>query len=97
MNLQSIISDFEAYMRNHGGRYPEWYAGIASDPKGRLFNDHNVSESSDAWIYRDCGSATAARTVEDYFLRKGCDGGTGGGDNTTRYVYAYKKNGHTNP
>ena len=97
MNLQSIISDFEAYMRKHGGRFSDWYAGIASDPKARLFNGHSVSEKEDAWIYSDCGSEAGARDVEDYFLKKGCDGDTGGGDRSTRFAYLYKKNGHTNP
>jgi len=97
MTVESTILEIEAYIRKHGGRYSEWYAGIASDARGRLFNDHNVSENGDAWIYSDCGSATAARSVEENFLQKGCDGGTGGGDSTTKYVYAYKKNAHTNP
>lgn len=97
MSLQSIISEIAAYVDKHGGRYAEWYAGIAFDPRKRLFNDHNVNEKSDAWIYRDCGSETDARSVEEYFLKKGCDGNTGGGDRSTKYVYLYKENGHTNP
>ena len=54
--------------------YSQWYVGVATDPRARLFQDHNVNEQSDAWIYDNCGTDTAARSVEDYFLGKGCDG-----------------------
>lgn len=93
--VAEIIADIESYIRNNGGVYKGWYAGVASDPRTRLFNDHSVNEKGDAWIFRDCGTDTAARKVEDYFLAKGCDGDTGGGDRSTKYVYAYKANAHT--
>ena len=82
------IADIDAYIRNNGGVYSAWYCGVASDPRKRLFTDHNVDEKNGAWIYRDCGTDTVARRVEDHFLRKGCKGGPGGGDWTSRYVYA---------
>lgn len=92
-----IIQEIENYIHKYGGGYSRWYVGIASDSRDRLFNDHNVDESNDAWIIRDCGSEAAARKYEKYFLDRGCDGGTGGGDSATRYAYAYKKNAHTRP
>ncbi len=93
---QKVIQDVEAYIGQHGGRYREWYAGIATKPRDRLFNDHNINEKTDAWIFRDCGSESTARKVEKHFLGKGCDGGTGGGITPT-FFYAYKKKAHTNP
>ena len=83
------------YIVSWGGNYSEWYVGIASNPRDRLFSDHNVNENNDAWIYRDVGSSNAARQVETYFLDLGCQGGSGGGDYSTRYVYAYKIDSHT--
>lgn len=88
---QQIINDFENYIRQKGGGYSAWYCGVASDPKSRLFNDHNVDKNNGAWIHSgDAGNDQTARNVEDYFLKKGCKGGGGGGDGSTRYVYAYK-------
>ncbi len=92
-----IIREIDDHIRKCGGGYSLWYVGIASDPKDRLFNDHNVDEKNDAWIHRDCGSESAARRVEKHFLTKGCDGGAGGGDYSTKYAYAYKKKSHTRP
>lgn len=92
-----VVSEFESYMRQHDNSYAAWYVGVAYKPKERLFNDHNVAENGDAWIYQDCGTDTAARAVEEYFLKRGCDGGPGGGDYNSRYVYAYKKTWRTNP
>ena len=75
----SIISDMEAYIAKGGGGYFAWYCGIAADPRDRLFVDHNVAETNCLWIYRGCGSDTITRQVEDYFHKKGCKGGPGGG------------------
>ena len=61
-----------------------------ADPKDRLFDDHNVDRENGRWIRRDCGTDTVARQVEASFHKKGCDGGPGGGDSNTKYVYAYK-------
>lgn len=88
--LQQIVDEIDAYIRRNGGTYSAWYIGIAASPRDRLFTDHNVSEHGGLWIYRDCGTDTAARSVEQAFLKVGCQGGGGGGDRTTRYVYAYK-------
>lgn len=90
-----VIAEVENYIRNNGGAYSAWYAGIATNPKTRLFDDHNVDEKNGAWIYRDCGNDATARFVEDYFLRKGCKGDSGGGDSSTKYFYAYKITGYT--
>ncbi len=91
-----VISEIDGYIRQNGGGYPAWYVGIATYPRDRLFDDHNVDEKNGAWIYRDCGSEAAARAVEKIFLAKGCDGGDGGGV-SPRYVYAYKKTSYTKP
>jgi hypothetical protein len=82
--------EIDSYIKQCGGSYSQWYVGIASKPRERLFTEHNVDEKNGQWIYRDCGSSEAARQVEQYFLNLGCKGGTGGGDYTTRSVYAYR-------
>lgn len=88
--MKKIISEIEAHIKKCGGTYSSWYCGIASKPKERLFEDHNVSEKSGTWVYRDATTDTAARSIEGYFLKKGCKGGDGGGDSQSKYVYAYK-------
>ena len=95
--MQKIITDINAYMRRYRGTNADWYIGIASNVKQRLFNDHSVSEKTDAWIYRQAISTAAAREVEKAYLDAGCDGGTGGGDDNTIYVYAYLKTPNTEP
>ena len=88
---EQIINDISAYMKQRGGTSSGWYVGIATDPKQRLFVDHNVSETHDAWIYRQAISSEVARSVEKAYLDAGCTGGPGGGDRGTDYVYAYLK------
>lgn len=94
---QKIINDFLAYMSKNGGNWYDWYVGVAKDPIQRLFSDHNVIEHGGIWIYsQHTGSDTVARAVEQYFLNQGCDGGSGGGSNSSCFVYAYMKSRDTN-
>jgi len=92
---QTIISDIKSYAANNGGSYSQWYVGIATVPRQRLFNDHAVKEKGDAWIYRQCASSDIARAIEKHFLDQGMKGGSGGGDYNSDHVYAHKIAGHT--
>ncbi len=94
---QQIITDINTHMQQHGGSNSAWYVGIASDAGKRLFNDHNVNEKGDVWIFRQAISSSVARDVEKAYLDAGCDGGSGGGDASTTYVYAYRKTRSTDP
>ncbi len=95
---QEIINEILGHMRLCGGNYRDWYVGISKDPRDRLFNGHCANRPIDSWIYRAASSSLAAREVEDYFVnRLGTDGGPGGGDHNSAFVYAYKKAIHTNP
>jgi len=95
---ERIKSDIKTYIVECGGSYSDWYVGISGNARGRLFEGHGVDENNDLWIYRQAYSSDAARRVESYFVSiLGTDGGTGGGDEDSDYVYAYKKNEHTQP
>jgi hypothetical protein len=95
---EQIKTDIKAYMAKGGGSYSSWYVGVSKDPKERLFTGHGVYENGDLWIYRQAYTSNAARNVESYFINTlGTDGGAGGGDKDADWVYAYKKNAHTNP
>jgi len=95
---QEIANDLIAYIQRGGGSYRAWYVGVSRDARSRLFQDHNVREHGDLWIYRQAASARDAREVEASFVNTlGTDGGTGGGDYTADMVYAYKRAAHTNP
>ena len=55
-----IISEIKAFMAKWGGRYIDWYVGIVSDPRQRLFNDHGVNEKIDI---RNLASANQQKLV----------------------------------
>ncbi len=86
-----IIAAIDAYMQRFQHKNSDWYVGIASDPRQRLFTDHNVDEKNGIWIYEPAASAEVARAVEQAYLDTGHDGGAGGGDADSVYVYAYVK------
>ena len=91
---EEIIDKFEDFMSKP---YSSWYVGISETPRNRLFTGHNVDEKTDHWIYNTASSSTIAREIEKHFLELGCDGGSGGGDEDARAVYAYKKSTNTDP
>lgn len=95
MNKLDIINDIKNYVGR--GDYSNWYVGITNDIERRLFSEHSVDRKQDYWIYRPASSKSIAQEVEEFFLDAGMDGDTGGGNDDTTYVYAFKKNGHTNP
>ena len=93
---ETVKLEIEKYIQNSGESYSDWYVGIASDPRKRLFNDHNVDEKSGHWIFRECENSSVAREIEEYLINTlGTDGNPGGGDYSTKYVYAYKKTSST--
>jgi hypothetical protein len=91
MTNSEIITQIDAHMKQSGTPNSSWYVGVAADPEARLFTDHSVDRDKGTWIYRQAARDTAARTVEDAYHAAGCDGGPGGGDRTTTFVYAYLK------
>ena len=87
IEIYKIITDWIA--ANFQGDYlGNWYVGIASDIQKRLFEDRSVA---DCFIYEKAINIAHARSAEQMLLNSGFDGGTGGGDYTTTYVYAFKK------
>lgn len=98
MSEQQIHNEIMKYIHDDGQNYGSWYVGISSDPRKRLFIDHNVQEKDSWWIYRKAESPQNARNVEEFIINKyKTDGGIGGGDEFTKYVYAYKKIESTKP
>ena len=86
-----IIATLDNYIVKWDTTYSNWYVGIASDPKDRLFNDHNVNEKPGIWIFQECENDSVARDIEKYFVdTMKTKGGSGGGDEDSIYVYAYK-------
>ncbi len=75
---QQVFATLSNYINGNGGQFSQWHAGISSDPRQRLFNDHNVDEHRDAWAYDFCPSDSDARAVEEALIHTGCKGGGGG-------------------
>lgn len=92
-----VYDEIIAHINKQGGQYSSWYCGIASDWENRLFVEHKVPRENHWYIARQCYDDDDARTVEAGLVKFGCDGGPGGGDKTSVYVYAYLKGTMTNP
>ena len=94
---QQVLNEITAHIDEQGGAYSGWYCGITSDIESRLFGDHKVPRENSWHVYRTCPNDTDARAVETALVELGCDGESGGGDQTTVMVYAYLKTAVTDP
>jgi hypothetical protein len=92
-----IIADVENHVAKFGGDFTEWYVGVTANPKERLFTQHRLRSSGDAWITRRAIDDLQAAEVQEYFksVRK-TQGGSKGGL-VDIFVYAYKRKSHTRP
>ena len=91
--LVKIITEIETFMAENGCIYSDWYVGITEDVKKRLHSYHNVK---DTCVFVKAPSIRFARIIERYFIEeRRTDGGTGGGNDDSFYVYAYKKQDYT--
>jgi len=94
----AIKLDIHTLMLTHGGEPHDYYVGISSNPVVRLAQGHGVKLDQDPFVRPEASSAQVARAVKKYFVEEvGTDGGTGGGDQTGKHVYGYKKQAHTDP
>ena len=92
---KNFINKAIEYIDNEHKNKSDWYVGIATRPKDRLFIDHNVNEHSGKWIYSAQMTEQTARDTEKYLLDNySFKGGVGGGDRPC-YVYVYKITSYT--
>ena len=96
MTGRNAARKLKRYIENNGGLSDGshhdfgWYTGIASNPAARLIEDHNVNEKNGLFLFVITNSDTEARRAERDLIRYGCEGGSGGGNWDSKYVYAYK-------
>jgi len=76
--------------------FADWYVGVASDPRERLFKRHGVDEAAQDWAFEKAESAEAARRIARSFHDgAGFDGELGEPDPNALYVYVYLKSRDT--
>ncbi|MDD4271339.1 MAG: hypothetical protein PHF50_00880 [Patescibacteria group bacterium] len=91
----TIINAIKNFISQNGGKSSDYYVGVTSDPEKRLFDEHKVSRNG-VYDYWEAISADFARAAEKYYVELiGTDGGTGGGDGYSKYVYIYEKTSYT--
>jgi hypothetical protein len=88
---ENIVKDFVDYINQSGGNFTEWYVGIASDARSRLFQDHGVNEESGLWLFDNAMTLNCARNIQQHLVDTyKMQGDTSRGEYATTTVYAYK-------
>ena len=72
---QQVYDGLVEYINKFSNPKSAWYTGIATNVRGRLFNDHGVDEKNGQWAYDTCTTSEDARAVEQALLELGCKGG----------------------
>ena len=97
MTFLEMVAEISSHVKTSNFPYSQWYVGITSDIENRLHGDHGVPKEDHWFIEKPADSNKIAREVERYYLKLGMDGGTGGGDSSSKDVYVYHKTSVTNP
>jgi hypothetical protein len=100
ITAQKACNQISAFIMSRGGRYSEWYCGVAADWEDRLFNRHRLGDKSYRWwmVAEACLDNAAATLARDALRYMGCDGGPAGdGEEDAVHVYAYLKGSSTRP
>ena len=91
MTYQEILNAIDAHLTKSEKEYwSDYYVGITDNINERLHGFHKVPKEGHWFKWCKADSDTIARDVEKYYLDKGMDGDTGGGDENTVYVYCYE-------
>ena len=67
------------------------HIGITNDLNRRLKIEHKITAEDYWWTSSEADDAETARAVERHFIEMGMQGGTGGGDNETEFVYCFAR------
>lgn len=87
---EEIIHDIDNHLKKSGkSYYNEFYVGITNDIERRMFHEHNVNRENSWWIYCTASSKQVAEEVEEYYIKLGMQGDTGGGTEDSKIVYCY--------
>lgn len=85
-----IISEINAHLNKSLKKdYSNYYVGITNDIERRLFGEHNVQKDG-LWLSYEAINKEEAQQVEEYFLKQGMQGYTGGGTEDSTFVYCYE-------
>lgn len=91
MTYDEIINAIEAHLAKSSKKYwNDYYVGITDNIPERLHGFHQVPEKGHWFKWCKADTEQIARDVEKHYLDKGMDGGAGGGDEDTIYVYCYE-------
>lgn len=86
-----IISEINNHLtKSRKQCYSDFYVGTTNNIERRLFGEHNVKKNSQWYIWEEADSKDVAQEVEKFFLNKGMQGDTGGGNADTVFVYCYE-------
>lgn len=77
--------------------FTDWYVGITSKPLHRVFQDHKVPLKSKSHTCIKCSTAYIAWEIERFFLEELKTSGGPRGDDTSVFVYAFKRTTDTKP
>ena len=95
-SYRDAARDLIIFMSEQDAPNYAFYAGITSDPMQRLFDEHQLPLTQPHKVVR-CENHQEARELEKQLHKSGCDGGPGGGDESSEYVYVYLMSPQTRP
>jgi len=86
MTREGIIAAIE----KHVSTYSVWRIGLTHDTKQRKHEwEEELGKKITTWYDWEANSLSDAQYIENHFIKKGMDGGTGGDLSSYKTVYVY--------
>lgn len=86
MTKKEIINSIESKVGSSS--YSSWTIGLTDDPVERKAAHKKDGKNVSSWEHWETDFEQVGRDVEQYFIKKGMKGGTGG-DTGAQYVYVF--------
>lgn len=84
----AIIAAIDSLVANRSRPYGTWTIGVTDNPARRQGEHKSRGEDTQWWHNWDAETETETRDVEQYFLSRGMQGGSGG-QGRADYVYVF--------
>lgn len=95
--IDQIYKNFEVFVKSNDCCQAEWFVGITSNPKRKIFEEHKVSELDGVFMFNNTKSPSEAIELRNQLLEKlGLKGKKDYDGNYQTWVYVYQITNRTN-
>lgn len=87
---EAIIKGIQDNLKLNINEAKEWYVGLASNIRKKLFEEHKISEENGRWIYQTLANKEIAKEIKQHFVSLGLKSEDSNDDQSGNIIFIYK-------